>query len=726
MTGRRVFISGLGLISVLGTDLNETRAAFDKGLRGIRPLDLFPTPDNQPLPVGEIRGLTLMGTVPRTHRLARIAARQALAGVSTAPDAVVVGTTTGGMLTTERLLKERVSDPDAYRFHSPASVAEDIAAQCGCRGPVLTVSTACSSGAVAIKIALELIRSGKAGRVLAGGADALCRLIYYGFNALQLIDSMGARPLDRDRRGMTVAEGAAMLLLEGGDFRKSAVEILGAGLSCDAFHPTAPHPEGKGALAAMRSALGDAGLTHADIDYINLHGTGTPDNDLSEARAVGALFKHPQPPLSSIKGAMGHSLAAAGAIEAVIAASCVRAQWIPGNSGLKNPDPELKLDPVRRTQSAPVGSVLSNSFGFGGNNASVVIGRAITNDRSNATGTHLLMVTGSACITGAGHTRRTLQQIFAGKSCRGMLLSDDITRDLSPKRVRRLQRLPRLALALAGHAHANSGDREPPGSIFFGTGWGALSETHRFLTRLFENDEKFPGPTDFIGSVHNAPAGQVAMMFDATGANVTTTGGDYSFEQALMVAGLLCQDNGKTALVMGADENHENLSCLLDKSVMAAETPSDGGGALLVKPVLAKPGGATGGISIHLAFYGCAESGADIAAELVHALGMSRRINTRFGFVLAGIPGACSVDGDRQLRRFREISGFKGPVIDYRKITGEFSAASAVAAVAAVRLTESGKIPKAFCGDRSVSLNGKGGLVLGLGRWVTAMEVQRR
>jgi len=189
---------------------------------------------------------------------------------------VVVGTTTGGMLTTEELLKELVRDPDAYRFHSPASVAEDIAEQCGCRGPVLTVSTACSSGAVAIKIALELIRSGKARRVLAGGADALCRLIYYGFNSLQLIDPMGARPLDRDRRGMTVAEGAAMLLLEGGDSRNSAVEILGAGLSCDAFHPTAPHPEGKGALAAMRFALRDAGLTHADIGYINLHGTETP------------------------------------------------------------------------------------------------------------------------------------------------------------------------------------------------------------------------------------------------------------------------------------------------------------------------------------------------------------------------------------------------------------------------------------------------------------------
>ncbi|MCP4669153.1 MAG: 3-oxoacyl-ACP synthase, partial [Deltaproteobacteria bacterium] len=173
-----------------------------------------------------------------------------------------------------------------------------------------------------------------------------------------------------------------------------------------------------------------------------------------------------------------------------------------------------------------------------------------------------------------------MENISNGESCDGMLPIEDISKNLSPGKVRRLKRLPRLALSLAIAAHEDSGKADRPSSIFFGTGWGALSETFDFLTRLYETDEKFPSPTDFVGSVHNAPGSQIAMHFQSTGANVTTTGGDYSFEQSVMAAGLLQRETDKTFLVLGADESSRKLSPLLDGSILPGKGLTDGGGAL--------------------------------------------------------------------------------------------------------------------------------------------------
>jgi len=203
----------MGVISSLGHGVLQTTDAIRKGSQGIRPLSLFSTSPNQPLPVGQVPGPIESDSLPRTHQLARLAADQAMAACDEAPDAVVLGITTGGMSTTEALLKKEAHDPELFRYHAAGSVAEDIARRYRCTGPVITVSTACSSGTVAIKIALEMLRAGQAERVLVGGADSLCLITYFGFNALQLIDPDGARPFDKNRRGMSVAEGAGMLLL---------------------------------------------------------------------------------------------------------------------------------------------------------------------------------------------------------------------------------------------------------------------------------------------------------------------------------------------------------------------------------------------------------------------------------------------------------------------------------------------------------------------------------
>ena len=719
MTEVRVYIRGMGIITSLGSGVSNTGDAIQNGRAGIGPLTLFPTAGNQRLPVGQVADLIENDDLPRTHRLARQAAGQAMAESRQAPDAVVMGVTTGGMLSSENLLKKKSRNPKLFGQHATGSVAEDIARQYRCTGPALTVSTACSSGTVALKIALEMLRSGNYRRVLAGGADSLCRLTYYGFNSLQLVDPDGARPLDRNRRGMSVGEGAAMLLLVANEPEHAVAEILGAGLSCDAFHPATPHPGGKGALAAMQTAIADAGIAAPDIDYINLHGTGTLDNDISEARAIDTLFDGKKPLLSSIKGACGHCLAAAGAIEAVVAAISISDGVVPANVGCLHPDPDLKLDPVLQPSQRPVKTVLSNSFGFGGNNAAIVVGDCgQPRPGRTAAVSQPMIILGSACVTGSGRTDRTMRTVARGEACAGMLDLREISANLSAGRVRRLKRFPRLALSLAIAAHKNAGSDDTPAAVFLGTGWGALSETSDFLTRLFETGEQFPSPTDFVGSVHNAAAGQIAMQFQATGANLTMTGGDYSFEQSLMVAGLLSGNSGDGFLVIGADETHPELSGLFDRSVAKSACQADGGGALYLTK---DPHNS--GRSIRSVFFESSTNNPEVISSLVQKIEQLQPFNDRYGLILAGVPATCRRQGQDQLQTLLTLTRYGQPVIDYRKLTGEFASASAVAAVMAEKVVMEGQIPEALCDNKPGKLGAKGALIVNTGNFVTAMEV---
>jgi len=720
MNNKRCYIAGMGIISPLGSGIDETTAALKRAFSGIKPLTLFPTPPNRKFPAGQVAGTINTSGIPRTHHLARLAADQAMAECHLPPDAIVLGVCTGGMPTTEVLLKNNDRLPTKYSHHGVGSVAEDIANRYQCKGPVITVSTACSSSAAAIKIALEMIRAGRAKQVLVGGADALCRMTYYGFSSLQLIDAMGARPLDKDRRGMSVSEGAAMLLLTADKPGNAWAEILGAGLSCDAYHPVAPHPRGAGALAAIKAAVQDAGIPKKNIDYINMHGTGTIENDLSEARAVNTFFAKNPPPLSSVKGAFGHSLGASGAIETVVSAISIRSEIIPGNIGCQVPDPDLGLTPVLKPQQLKIDTVLSNSFGFGGNNAALVIGASAKSGyRRQLVKPSPFIVVGKACITGAGDTQHTFKKIFAGSPCKGTPLLAEMTRELPSRTIRRLKQLPRLALALTVSAQKDSETSRPPSSIFFGTAWGALSETSDFLTRLFETNEQFPSPTDFSASVHNAPAGQVAMLTKASGPNITTSGGDYSFEQALLSADLLTGDTDSPILVLGADEAHPVLSPRFDPSTALDTTLSGGGGGLLLVRRDASPGS---GLSINLAFYENVGHNPDVISCLVRKLGGPQKILDRYGAILTGIPGSLKNKAQEQIESFIAISGFSGPVINYRTLTGEFGSASAVAAVIALRFLEHGSIPGGVIKSGQVDLEGKGILIIGLGSFVTAME----
>ncbi|MGM0426613.1 MAG: beta-ketoacyl synthase N-terminal-like domain-containing protein [Thermodesulfobacteriota bacterium] len=721
MTGVRVCIAGIGLVSPVACGVSGTRMALKQGKKGIGPLTLFPVSRDSALPVGEVRLPVGGPEVPRTHHLALIAAKEAMGEAPSPPDAIILGGTTGGMLETEECFKSGKPGKTGFRYHAPSSVAEYLAAELQCSGPVVTVSTACSSGAAAIKMALEMLRGGQARRILVGGADGLCRLTYYGFRSLQLIDPAGARPLDADRHGMTLSEGAGMLLLEasrqgpGGPL----CEVLGAGLSCDAYHPSSPDPRGTGALTAMRAALEDAGVSRSGIDYINVHGTGTKDNDFSEAKALTALFGENMPPLSSVKGAMGHSLAAAGAIEAGIAAMTIEDGLIPGTMGCDQPDPQLGLRPVMEPADTDVGTVLSNAFGFGGNNASVVIGRsrAMQSPDQPGNGPHLTVV-GSDCITGAGDMLKTLRAVSENGECQGIFPETDFSLNLPARSLRRFRRLPRMALSLAIAAHQDAGIPDDPAAVFVGTGWGPLSETYEFLTRVQSCEETFSSPTGFVGSVHNAPAGHIAIHFRATGPNITITGGDYSFEQSLMAAGLLMKEADVPVLVMGADEFHPTLSRRFDPSVGDRTLPADGGGALCVMRTQ-QPSG----IRIGALFFENPKNNPSIITSLVHRLGGVERINAAYGALLAGIPSAYKGPGREQLKRFCSHVGFTGPVIQYRRFMGEFASASAVAAALGAAFTRKGFIPAGFVDKRDFQLSGKGILMAGLGPCITAVEI---
>ena len=719
--GKRIYIAGAGIISPLGEGLAATEEALRNNRSAIKPLHLFPLLHGEPLPTGQVCGLAEPSFPPRTHRLAHIAAMQAMASCDAPPDAIILGTTTGGILRTEQLLRDNTVDKDAYRYHGLNSVSEYIAQETGCRGTILTVSTACSSGAVAITMALEMLRRGKVKTVLAGGVDSLCRLTYFGFHSLQLVDRKGCRPLDADRQGMAVAEGAGMLLLTTEKPDNPLAELLGAGLSCDAYHPAAPHPEGRGALRAMQSALASAGLDPADIGYISLHGTGTPENDLAEAKAIKTLFAAP-PPLSSIKVATGHSLAASGAIEAVVSALAVAKNFLPANTGWQKLDPILALTPVTQPASQSTNAVLSNSFGFGGNNGCLVIAkpeRFVPPAPEQCTA--WLAVHGYSCLTGAGNTAATISRLAQGAPVAGMATLDSISENLPSQLVRRLKRLPRMALSLAHAAHTHSACKEKPASVFMGTGCGALSETYDFLTRLAETKEQFPSPTDFVGSVHNGPAGQAAIMLGATGANITTSGGDCSFEQALLAADLLLKEGGENCLVLGADEGHPVLSPLLDPSIAPETMLADGGGGLCLSR---KKEGAH--CLVRVPFYQRSATQGDVDA-LIAALGGAQGLDNRYALLLVGLPAAGRKEGEAQLARFMAQSGVHAPVLRYREFTGEFASASAVAAVMAASFLAAGKVPGPLVSGEALALdpNTDAILVLGLGHYISAMEFCR-
>ena len=297
--------------------------------------------------------------------------------------ATVLGTSTSGVIAAEDAYKHRDGDgalPGSFNYDGTQdvySLAGFVRAALGLRGPALVISTACASSARCMMDAAGLIRAGVVDAAVVGGADSLCRMTLHGFTALELISPTPCRPCGADRTGISIGEAAGFALLERADAPARGagprVALLGAGASSDGHHMSSPHPEGAGAIEAMRRALDASGLAPGDVDWVNLHGTGTRANDAMEDLAVSAVFGDGVT-CSSTKGWTGHTLGACGILETVIAGQCMAEGFIAGCLGLDGADPAFRAQVATENLDRPVGHVVSNSFGFGGINCSLVLG----------------------------------------------------------------------------------------------------------------------------------------------------------------------------------------------------------------------------------------------------------------------------------------------------------------------------------------------------------------
>jgi 3-oxoacyl-[acyl-carrier-protein] synthase II len=399
----RVVVTGIGTVNPLATSAAAFAEALRAGTSALAPLTLFDTTGFRSRIGGQVAPVPLPAALPgplrrrlsRADGFALAAVAEALADGGVDPTArptrigIALGGTTGGMLRTEQCVRDKTLGAVRRYRHgalvgAPISTSADVVATTfGIGGPRLTVSTACSSSATALGIALDWLRLGRCDVVVAGGTESLCATVFAGFNALHAISPTPCRPFDRARNGLSLGEGAAVLILErAADAAARGARVHAAlldyGTSADAHHLTAPHPDGTGAILAMRRALARAGVAPAAVDYVNAHGTGTPLNDAAEIKAVRAVFGAAAGTLaiSSTKAALGHTLGAAGAIEALATIIAVRDGFLPPTVGLEEPeDPDLDFVP-RQSRPAALRLALSNSYGFGGNNTSLVIGRA--------------------------------------------------------------------------------------------------------------------------------------------------------------------------------------------------------------------------------------------------------------------------------------------------------------------------------------------------------------
>ena len=391
---KRVFVTGCGIITSIGNNLEENLKSLTSGRSGIGKITLLETVHRNALPAGEIRlrdeelarilGIKLREGLTRTALLGMIAAEEAVrnAGINLHDGlrtGLISGSTVGGMVATEKYYPDLLVNDSRNAWieaNESSESTERIARHLGIKDFVSTINTACSSSANVIMTGARLIRAGMLDRVIAGGADALSIFTINGFNTLMIYDREPCKPFDELRNGLNLGEGAAYLVLEAEDKtgpRLPLCELRGYGNSTDAHHQTALSPEGTGPHMAMKLALERGGLEPGDISYINMHGTATINNDLSEGMGMLTLFGEKIPPFSSTKPFTGHLLGASGAVEAVFSILSIRHDTVWPNLNFNTPMKEFGFFPARHAiQGSGIRHVLSNSFGFGGNNTSLV------------------------------------------------------------------------------------------------------------------------------------------------------------------------------------------------------------------------------------------------------------------------------------------------------------------------------------------------------------------
>ena len=396
----KVFVTGAGIISALGVGIEATLKSLLSGKSGIGRITHLET-EHEEFPVGEValsnaemsRMLNVANPIDglRTVLMGIIAAKEAVASAILLPSelkkaAFISGTTVGGMDKTERHFKKvfdsNTETEDSYelKYNDCGYSTELIADSIGKFSLVTTTSTACSSAANAIILGANLIKSGVVDIAVVGGSEALTKFHLNGFNTLMILDKQNCRPFDRDRTGINLGEGAAYIVLESEKSAKArGAEVLGIlsgyANTCDAFHQTASSENGEGAYLAMRKAMDMAHLSPQDIDYINAHGTGTPNNDETEVAAMERIWDYKLPKFSSTKAFTGHTTSASGSIEAVICLLALKHGFLPQNLGWKNPIKDDVVPVLDKIKTENIENIINNSFGFGGNDSTLIFSK---------------------------------------------------------------------------------------------------------------------------------------------------------------------------------------------------------------------------------------------------------------------------------------------------------------------------------------------------------------
>ena len=555
----RIAITGIGIISAIGKNCSETLQSLLEEHSGIGAMHILKSV-HKDLPVGEVpysneelkamTGIAADEPMPRTSLLGLMAAREALQMANCSCDTFISGTTVGGMDLTEQHWEDYTQGRAAenIRLHEAGESTNIIARHLtdDNQAPfsfIATPSTACSSALNAIMLGANLLRTGQSEAVIAGGAESLSRFHLNGFNTLMILDHQPCRPFDAQRNGLNLGEGAGYLVLEPEAKALSRGSqilgyISGYANTCDAYHQTASSPDGEGAYLAMSQAIRMAGLQPADIDYINAHGTATPNNDLSESAAIQRLWGNTLPAISSTKAFTGHTTSASGGIEAAICVLALRHGFIPANLNWTS-SAEGLVQPTIHTTRQALRHVLCNAFGFGGNESSLVLS------------TQGSEMSEAPCLDIS--------------ECSSVEISDDtlISAYINGSEARRMTPQMRRIVTTANRAMEQSGIARPD-AILCATQWGCMMQSMRFFQEMIESDEQQLKPTPFIQSTHNTIASLIAILTANHGYNATYSQCKESLScaladlQAQMSLGLI-----HNALVLDFDEQVETWDHIL-------------------------------------------------------------------------------------------------------------------------------------------------------------------
>ena len=621
--GRRVVVTGLGAVTPEGVGVDAYWAGVRGGVVAIGKVEHLPMDGYRTELGGEVKEdftpeheyLNPDGFHDRAIDFTMRAAEEAMArcgvGVGPVPSerwGVVIGTCNAGLLAGEEWYARRKRgeqpDPRLLLLVEPQAFSEALASAFELKGPVLSVDTACAASANAIGYAAELIREGHADAMLTGGADAFSDILIAGFNSLESLSPEPAAPYSFDRKGLSLGEGAGVLVLMDSEVAAAhgapvLAEIVGYGLSADGYHPTAPHPEGRGASRAIQTALRQAGVDPGEVDYVNSHGTGTAKNDTAETAAtkVGLGDAAYKVAVSSTKSMIGHLLGGAGAAEAIVTVKAIDDQVAPPTANFTEADPECDLDYVpNKAREMSIDIALSNNFAFGGANASVLFARP--GARAGAPperNVDRAVITGLAALSAAGTDPAALYDAYAaGRRCTGAENGVELARvDLDAaayldvkerKRVDRLGLFSIIAsrLALANAALELTDDNRTRVGAVVGTGVGPMESMEEFAAPVIAEGAGAANPAVFPNTVYNAAGGQVAIKNGILGSASTVTAGHAAGASALCYGfDLTTMDHADAIVALGVDTLTDTVvEAYRELGVVSTSANGSGGFAL--------------------------------------------------------------------------------------------------------------------------------------------------